>query len=177
MDRKRQPLLFGKLAESISALVFLAEVHRNKDSGFYSFHELFCTSHIVFPDAVVHWKHGYVYRRGGLLEVLHLGKEVAFRFSDFLWGGLFTQCQLFRSPAWNSRMPCRSIRKRDAHVRGAECFDTDIRVFVHITFFYLYRWHPHVWRDDVSRCPWRRCSEYPDAWPSIKRTSRLKWSG
>ena len=128
---------FGKLAESISALVFLAEVHRNKDSGFYSFHELFRTSHIVFPDAVVHWKHGYVYRRGGLLEVLHLGKEVAFRFPDFLWGGLFTPMPVIQVSGMKQPDALQVDQKRDAHVRGAECFDTDIRVFVHITFIYI----------------------------------------
>lgn len=111
MDRKRQPLHFGKLPESISALVFLAEVHRNKDSGFYSFHELFRTSHIVFPDAVVHWKHGYVYRRGVCWRYFTSARKSpsAFRISCGVDSSL--QCQLFRSPAWNSRMPCRSIRK------------------------------------------------------------------
>ena len=116
---------FGKLPESISAFVFLAEVHRYKDSSFYPFHELFRTSHIIFSDAVVHWKHGYIYRWGGLLKAFHFGKEVTFRFPDFLRSGFFAPMPVIQVSGMDEPDTLQVNEKRDTYIRGTECFDTE----------------------------------------------------
>src|SRR5699024_7102258 len=81
---------FGKSTECVAALIIFTEVHRCKYSGFYSFHELFRTAHIIFSDAAVHRKHGYIYLRSLLSQGFHFCKKVAFGFAYFLGSGFFT---------------------------------------------------------------------------------------
>ena len=59
---------FGKLPESIAALVIFTEVHGYKDSGFYPIYELFRSAHIIFSDTAIYRKHSDIYRRGCVLQ-------------------------------------------------------------------------------------------------------------
>ena len=52
-------VMLGLIAVALPAApdVYKRQVHRCKYSGFYPFHELFRTAHVIFSDAAVHRKH------------------------------------------------------------------------------------------------------------------------
>ena len=112
-------------------------MHRCKYSGFYPFHELFRTAHVIFSDAAVHRKHGYVYQRGLLLQDFYFCEKVAFGLAYFLRGGLFAPVPVVQVAGVEQADALLVYQERDAYIGGAEGFDTDIFVFVDIPLIYV----------------------------------------
>ena len=112
-------------------------MHWCKYSGFYSFHELFRTAHVIFSDAAVHRKHGYVYQRGLLLQDFYFCEKVAFGLAYFLRGGLFAPVPVVQVAGVEQADALQVYQKGDADVGGAEGFDADVPVFVDVTFIYI----------------------------------------
>ena len=112
-------------------------MHRCKYSGFYPFHELFRTAHVIFSDAAVHRKHGYIYPGSLLLQVFYLCKKVAFRLAYLLRSGLFAPMPVVQVAGMEQAYALQIYQERDAYIGGAEGFDTDIFVFVDIPLIYV----------------------------------------
>ena len=121
--QKAASLALGKLPEGVASLIIFAEVHRYKYSDFYSFHELFCSTHIIFSDTAVHRKHGYIYGRCSLLQLSHFGQKVTFGLAYFLRSRFLAPVPVVQVAGMKNALICDIEQKRNADVGRTEGFD------------------------------------------------------
>ena len=128
--QKAASLALGKLPEGVASLIIFAEVHRYKYSDFYSFHELFCSTHIIFSDTAVHPKHGYIYGRCSLLQLSHFGQKVTFGLAYFLRSRFLAPVPVVQVTGMEQPSALQVYQEGDTHIGRTEGLDTDMFVFV-----------------------------------------------